>query len=278
MDIIELLRKNEHINKFINDNNLSSEDILSNCTELIKYGDAISICSKCDGKKCLNDSINSIPTLTIDSNKRISIVYSECPKALANKVGTFEAYEFTDLNTQLEFNPQRLQLLKKLDEFKKNYLKNPKGINKGIYLYGKYGVGKSLFLYSYAKSLASSGCNVFFVYYPELVREVQSSFNNGTTDKLISKLKKCDILFLDDLGREANSQYIRDEVLGLVLQYRCDNNLPMFATSNLTYDLLRDHLADANNKTSINKSNAIIERMKYLMTDYELIDRDYRNN
>ena len=47
----------DNINKFINDNNLSNEDVLLNCSELIKYGDAINLCSKCDGKKCLNDNV-----------------------------------------------------------------------------------------------------------------------------------------------------------------------------------------------------------------------------
>ena len=94
---------------------------------------------------------------------------------------------------------------------------------------------------------------------------------------LILKLKKADILIIDDIGREANTPYIRDEILGPILQYRCDNNLPMFMTSNREFDLLEKHLSETASSVDSVKAKAIMARIKYLMDEYELVDKDYRN-
>ena len=41
--------------------------------------------------------------------------------------------------------------------------------------------------------------------------------------------------------------YLDDEVLGVILQYRMEENLPTFFTSNLSLKELEDHLTISNN-------------------------------
>jgi DNA replication protein DnaC len=48
---------------------------------------------------------------------------------------------------------------------------------------------------------------------------------------------------LDDIGAESNNDWIRDNILQVILQYRMQENLPTFFTSNLTMDELEMRLA-----------------------------------
>ena len=71
--------------------------------------------------------------------------------------------------------------------------------------------------------------------------------------------------------------WARDEILGSILQYRMDFNLPTFFTSNLTIDELETHLSIVKNNIDKVKARRIIERIKQLTTDIELISKNRRN-
>ena len=107
---------------------------------------------------------------------------------------------------------------------------------------------------------------------------MQSSFGTTYQEELILRLKQTDIVVIDDIGREANTQYIRDEVLGPILQYRVDNNLPMFMSSNRNFEMIEKHLSETNTTIDLVKARALVERLKFLMKEYELNDKDFRNN
>lgn len=52
---------------------------------------------------------------------------------------------------------------------------------------------------------------------------------------------KLDLLLLDDIGAETVTNWSRDEILGTILQYRMENNLSTFITSNLNISELEGH-------------------------------------
>ena len=55
-----------------------------------------------------------------------------------------------------------------------------------------------------------------------------------------------------------------------------DEKLPTFFTSNLNIEELEDHLAETKNKVDILKAQRIIERVKFLSDDIELISKNRR--
>jgi len=81
---------------------------------------------------------------------------------------------------------------------------------------------------------------------------------------------------LDDLGAENVTPWARDEILGTILQYRMDNNLTTFFTSNLTIEELEEHLSGKKGELDKVKARRIIERIKQLTTDLELISVNRR--
>ena len=81
---------------------------------------------------------------------------------------------------------------------------------------------------------------------------------------------------IDDIGAENVSAWGRDEILGTLLQYRMNENLPTFFTSNLNIDELESHLAVTKDNNDKVKARRIIERIKYLTYDIEIIGKNRR--
>ena len=147
---------------------------------------------------------------------------------------------------------------------------------KGIYLHGPYGCGKSYIMACFANKFAESGKKVVFAYYPDLIRQIKSSISNGGLEEAVEVLKEADVLFLDDFGGETTTTFIRDEVLGAVLQERMENRKLTFITSNLDPASLHNHLAETAKDVDELKASRIEERIRILMEFVELNDSNYR--
>lgn len=273
--IVEYLFTSKEIKKFCLDNNLKTNDIINNFSQLSTYKDSIAICNKCDGKTCSSQIKNSKVSIEWLNNKVITNIY-DCEKRPKVNKNNFQVLNYTQNDIELIMTAPRYNLVTFFNKFIDDYFNNKKP--KGLYIYGPCGTGKSLLLYKFCQTLVSKGAKVLFAYYPDLVRELQSSFGTTYQEELIVALKQTEIVCIDDIGREANSQYIRDEILGPVLQYRVDNDLPMFMTSNRNFELIEKHLSETNNAIDQFKARALVERFKYLMKEYELRDKDFRNN
>ena len=68
------------------------------------------------------------------------------------------------------------------------------------------------------------------------------------------------------------------KILCSILQNRMDNDLPTFITSNLSIDNLEQHLAQTKDGVELVKAKRIIERIKYLTIEKEMISKNMRNN
>ena len=64
--------------------------------------------------------------------------------------------------------------------------------------------------------------------------------------------------------------------MGPILQYRMDEKLPTFFTSNLTIDELETHLSETKDSIDKVKARRIIERIKQLTDDIEIISVNRR--
>lgn len=168
----------------------------------------------------------------------------------------------------------RLAIIKELKRFIKGYKENKS--EKGIYLHGSFGSGKSYLIAALFNELAKSGVKSVIVHTPELLRDLKDSFSSSYSTKF-NELKKTDLLLLDDIGAEYLTSWGRDEVIEPILQYRMDQKLPTFFTSNFTLDELEKHFTTTNGSVDKVKAKRIIERIKQLSTDVELISKNLRS-
>ena len=175
---------------------------------------------------------------------------------------------------ELFTNPRRKEVLAKVKKILVDYEKNQ--LNKGMYLHGSYGCGKTFILAFLAKTLADSGANTIFAYYPDLVRKIKSLIGKSEFEEIVEKLKNIEVLVLDDFGGETPNSFIRDEVLLPILQERMTYKRPTFMSSNLNAEHLLEHLAEGKSGVDMMRASRVWERIKVLMDFVELNDNNYR--
>lgn len=169
---------------------------------------------------------------------------------------------------------QRIPIIKYFKEFIDNYNNEEKP--KGMYLHGSFGSGKTYLVAALFNELAKKGVKSILIYYPEFLTKLKSSFQTNYSERYES-IKKIPLLLLDDIGAENCSNWSRDEVLGPILQYRMENHLPTFFTSNLTIDELEKSLSITSSGVDKIKARRIIERIKQLTVSEELISKNRRD-
>ncbi|EAD5566936.1 primosomal protein DnaI [Listeria monocytogenes] len=179
-------------------------------------------------------------------------------------------------NFYVDENPRylaRVEAYKFLD----NYVVKKGNYVKGLFIHGSFGTGKSYLLGALAKELALKGISSTLVYLPEFMREVKQSISDNTVGEKIQFAKETEVLMLDDIGAESMTAWTRDEVLGAILQFRMQEELPTFFSSNYNMDQLENHLMFAQNGTEEKlKARRIMERVRYLSKEVNLEGKNRR--
>ena len=162
----------------------------------------------------------------------------------------------------------RLPVFEKLLAFVEQY----PTIRKGIYLYGDFGVGKSFMVAALAHDLSEKrGVSSTLLHYPSFVIDVKNAIGDGNVKTLVDELKLSEVLILDDIGAEQSTAWVRDEILQVILQYRMQENLPTFFTSNFNFEELELHFAKGkhgNDETW--EARRVMERIRYLAEETRL--------
>lgn len=134
----------------------------------------------------------------------------------------------------------------------------------GLYLHGPYMTGKTYGLAAAAQQFSHAGYHVTLMYYPDFAREIKSAIDQGTLEVRIAALKKTDVLMFDDFGGEGYSAWVRDEVLGPILQHRLLDQKLTYFTSNIPPKKLIDHFTGGGSENEQLKAFRIIERVQAL--------------
>lgn len=176
--------------------------------------------------------------------------------------------------SNIEINSTRAKIIKWINKFYDDFKSDKQ--TKGLYLSGSFGSGKTYILSALLNELSKLNYSCIIVYYPELLRSIKESFNSDDYNERINEIKKCDLLLLDDIGAETTTPWNRDEILGTILQYRMDNKKATFFTSNLNIKELENHFITSNKDEEVIKARRIMERVKYLTDELELIGENKR--
>lgn len=171
-------------------------------------------------------------------------------------------------------NEERTKALKYASLFASTYTSNTSV--KSMYLYGTFRTGKTYLLAAVANKLASRDVKTMLVYFPDLVRHLKSAIHSGELENRIEELKQIDVLMLDDIGSENLTTWVRDEILGPILQYRLSAKLPVFFSSNLSIKELALHLNQTKDGESDPlKGYRILERIMALCEEFKLNEKRY---
>lgn len=148
----------------------------------------------------------------------------------------------------------------------------------GLYIYGGFSIGKTYILGCIANELAKYNIESLIIYFPDLVVELKNSIGSSRLEELINYLKSVDVLLLDDLGSENMTPWLRDEILGSVLNFRLMEEKPIFITSNIdpTTDDLLNHLSITRVPSETLKAMRIKSRLEGLVVPIELDNKSYK--
>ena len=263
-----------------------SSDVLINYTASIE--DAVKekkACKDCPGLKNCPNTLKGHVYTALKDNNGLNFSYIPCNKLIKEENTYAYKKNITCFDLPKEISEasfskayrddnKRLPIFKYFKEFMDSYLKDKKG--KGLYLSGSFGSGKTYLVAALFNELAKKNISSALVYYPELLRSLKSSFGSDYEEKF-DFIKTVPLLLLDDIGAENTTSWSRDEVLGPILQYRMEEELPTFFTSNLTLSELEASLSITNSGTEKVKAKRIIERIKQLTVPLELISKNRRN-
>ena len=172
-------------------------------------------------------------------------------------------------------NKARFEIIKWLINFLETY--QPKTGMKGLYLNGAFGCGKTYLISACLNELAKKDHKIAIIYYPEFLRSLKESFGDTETySEKFRLMKNVEILLIDDIGAETMTEWSRDEVLGTILQYRMQEGLTTFFTSNLTIKDLEEHFSISTKGVEKVKAKRIIERIKQLTIEMTLVSENRR--
>ena len=174
--------------------------------------------------------------------------------------------------------PERQDVIGELLKFINSYKPNSTEYQKGLYLAGPFGVGKTYMMGALANELSENGVETTLVNVPTYSAEIKQAIATNTVEAKLVSIKNTPILVLDDIGAEMNSAWFRDEVLMVILQHRMLQELPTFFTSNFTIDQLEAHFAHSNKgDQELLKAKRLIERIRFLAKEYFVDGQNHRN-
>ena len=274
--------KDKDFKKLISTLDLPEDVLMKYTSRLEECSFECSNCSKCSGLlECKNNVRGYVLTPEITKGKKLLFGYVACKytklEEYKDNITLFDIpKEIRDasLSSIYTNDVNRVEILKKIKSYYTNYFTETR--DKGIYLYGSFGSGKTYIISALMNELAKKDVKSIIVHVPEMLRDLKESLDTDYRDKF-SLLKTVPILVLDDIGAEYLTNWTRDEVLEPLLHHRMNENLPTFFTSNLTMEELEKHFVLQN--TSIDKINArrIIERRKKLADPVALISKNIRS-
>lgn len=281
-DYLKKIVEDKDIQQCMTKHQLNVNEVEKSFSILLSYIVHKNKCLKCKGlMDCQQANIGYMPVVDFNGvnfdveylpckYKEIVLEQENMNRNLICYSCNFDNFNFNDIY----INEKRKEVLAKIKGCINDYRNHLP--TKGLFLHGQYGCGKTYLLAYLAKNLAQHHHQVLFTYYPDLVRKIKSSIGNGTLEEMIDMMKDAEVLVLDDFGGEMLTGFIRDEVLGVVLQDRMSNNRLTFMSSNLTPPLLFEHLKESTKDIDALRASRIYERIRTLMEFVELNDQNYR--
>ncbi|MBO0439688.1 primosomal protein DnaI [Candidatus Enterococcus ikei] len=286
-ELVEVVMKDTDVQKFIEDNRdrLTDEDIRKSYSKLYEFvqekrkyqlNDPNMIAPGYEPKLALNFhyiDVTYVPTEALIAKQREDEIRKRV-KAMDMPKDVREAR----LNKFDLSSDGREEAFASAMKFIKEYSQKPKEFHKGLYLKGTFGVGKSFLLGAIANNLAERGFVTTIVHFPTFTVEMKQAIAKDLVGEKLDAVKKSPVLMIDDLGAESMTSWIRDDVLSVILQYRMQEQLVTFFSSNLDMKELEKHLSvTQRGEQEPLKARRIMERIRYLAKEITMSGNDRRN-
>ena len=257
----------------------SEKELINNTSKIEETVQELDNCTNCKGLYECQNRLNGyvcFPTCYLD---KIKFDYVPCryqkklEKEILEKPSEDKIIKEARMKDIDVTDKNRIMTIKWLKSFYDKYTKS--STQKGLFLHGSFGCGKTFLISALFNELKEKkDARTKIVYFPEALRTLKDDWDFFATK--MDEYQTVDLLLIDDIGAEKVTEWGRDEILGTILQYRMNNNLPTFLTSNLNINELESHLSLSSKGEDKVKSRRIIERIKQLTEDIEMVSENRR--
>ncbi|GLO65010.1 ATP-binding protein [Oceanobacillus kimchii] len=126
-----------------------------------------------------------------------------------------------------------------------------------LLLTGAYGTGKSHLSVSITKKLMERGFECLFLSLPKLLTKIKRTYNTEgvTEDELLSVIQRVDLLVLDDIGAEQQTEWSTSKLFE-ILDDR--SGKATVYTTNLSSDELKERVSERNFSRMMENTNVIV--------------------
>ena len=267
---LQELIKRQDIREFVEKNHLTKKALEDAWVDLLAYVDDHEPCLHCHGiNEC--PKMNKGQQITLSYETYVHRDVKSCQYGL-------EKHENDQLLSRFHYNNMSTRLaLTNINDIsnkeiknKKNYILTRKLIDyvnnpqtTGFLVCG--GPIRTKLMAGMMNELARRGYEVGLCHVPTLMADVKASFNSNEDTSLVDLVKNIPYLLLDSVGEENVTNWSRDEVLAMILDYRILNELPTFMTSAYGFeDLETIYTNKYNDKREQLRAKNIVSKMKAL--------------
>lgn len=114
----------------------------------------------------------------------------------------------------------------------------------GLIICGGYGTGKTHLVASVANAMIDKGIPVLFDTYGGHLEKLKAEFNANEAPKYLNLMRNVDMLILDDVGKEKQSEWSQS-IMFDILNHRYENMKPVIITSNFSDKELERYFGEA---------------------------------
>lgn len=242
------MKQDPDVKRFLQDNGVGMDFLEQNSERISDYLRVLNQCRNCTGLlNCPYPIQGMVRRLTVEKDTGFA---SECyvPCTYRKTKASKEAFQDNIWINHIDAKC-RLMKLREIPLLMDNpsyilaYTSVQGSMNdgRGVFLYGQPGTGKSYLLSAVANDCARKGRSVCFVRVPLLISDLKASLSDEEyrLDQL-RKMRRCDVLILDDFGSESISAWERDEILFPVLDERMNHERTTYFASNMNPEELKE--------------------------------------
>ena len=280
-----LYEGNPLFKKIVNSLDIEKSKLVNNTSKIEDSCRQLEKCMKCKNiMDCKNEVSGYVYYPSIENDEVVfSYIMCKHKKKLEEKtaylknISLFEMPKevvnasMKDIDTEDE---NRFETIIWIKNFLDNYKKG--NVKKGLYLTGNFGCGKTYLVCAMLNELAKKGHKIAIVYYPDFLRSLKESLYDSDYTSKFNEIKKAELLLIDDIGAETTTQWGRDEILGTILQYRMQEGLITFFTSNFDLKDLEEHFSFSKAGIEKVKARRIMERIKQLTECINMVSENRR--
>ena len=260
--------------------------------KLNRYREQLYICKECKGLSyCVNKDVGHTATLSIENGK-LKQAYNPCKymqevlrkeKKEREETPYLKKYILNDVPNdclRADFDTINISKGEKASYIKAvNLLDSSLPYEKGYYLYGDVGVGKTYLASCISNYYAKQNQSIAFIHVPTYLNHLKNSFDSNVEYEFyLNSVRNADVVVFDDIGAESVTSWSRDDILEPLLNERMNRRLLTIFTSNYSQeDLLQYYRTSSKGVENELGALRLLERVKALSQEVKIEAKNRRH-